>query len=429
MTGHPQPPDAPLGSIRAAPEPMIEPAAPAPARADDVRRHNLALVVQHVAERGTVSRAELARLTRLTKGTVSAHVQELLRLGLLVELGVQPAGRIGRPHNALALNGERHCGIGLEINVDYLAVSVADLLNRVHYHRVDAVDNRDVPPARVLDRAARLVRHALEAAARDGFVPAGVAAAVPGTIDQEHGLLLVAPNLAWRDVNVVAELRERLLPLALPVLVDNEANLAALGELWLGVGTTCGDFVHVSGEIGVGGGVVVGGALFRGARGLAGEIGHVVVDPNGDECLCGGRGCLERVAGQEAILQAAGLPSTSTTRLGAAGNAMHRLVERLEQGDERSLAAVRHAGEALGLALAGVVNLLDPDAIVLGGTYAALVPWLEAPLNATFERQVVGARGRTVPVLQSALGPDAAVRGAAGWIVQRVLAAPDSVAV
>ena len=408
---------------------MTESAAPAPARADDVRRHNLALVVHHVAERGSASRAELARLTRLTKGTVSAHVQELLRLGLLVELGVQPEGRIGRPHNALALNGERHCGIGLEINVDYLAVSVADLLNRVRYHRVDAIDNRDVPPGRVFDRAARLIRLALDAATRGGLVPAGIAAAVPGTIDQEHGLLLVAPNLARSDVHVAAELRERLMPLTIPVLVDNEANLAALGELWLGVGAGCGDYVHVSGEIGVGGGVVVGGSLFRGARGLAGEIGHVVVDPDGDECLCGGRGCLERVAGQEAILQAAGLPSTSTTRLGAAGNAMHRLVERLEQGDERSLAAVEHAGEALGIALSGVVNLIDPDAIVLGGTYAALVPWLEAPLNATLERQVVGARGRPVEVLQSALGPDAAVRGASGWIVQGVLAAPDSVAV
>lgn len=91
-----------------------------------------------------------------------------------------------------------------------------------------------MPTGRVLDRAARLIRHALDAAARDGLVPTGIAAAVPGTIDQEHGLLLIAPNLAWRDVHVVAELRERLMPLAIPVLVDNEANLAALGELWLG---------------------------------------------------------------------------------------------------------------------------------------------------------------------------------------------------
>jgi predicted NBD/HSP70 family sugar kinase len=397
------------------------------ARADDVRRHNLALVVQQIALRGTVSRAELARLTHLTKGTVSAHVQELLRLGLLTELGVQAEGRVGRPHNALALNGERHCGIGLEINVDYLAVSVADLLNRVRFHRVEAVDNRDVPHGRVFDRAARLIRTALDAAAADGLSPAGVAVAVPGTIDQEHGMLLVAPNLAWTDVHVAEALEERLAPLDIPVLVDNEANLAALGELWLGIGGECGDYVHVSGEIGVGGGVVVDGALFRGARGFAGEIGHVVVDPDGDECQCGGRGCLERVAGQEALFRAAGLPSTSTTRLGQEGNAMEELVRRLEAGDEQAHAAVRRASDALGIALAGVVNVIDPDTIVLGGTYASLAPWLIDRMREKLGTQVLGARSRTIDVLCSALGPDAAVRGASAWIVQSVLAAPDSV--
>lgn len=398
------------------------------ARADDVRRHNLALVVQQVAARGSASRAELARLTHLTKGTVSAHVQELLRLGLLAELGAQPDGRVGRPHNALALNGERHCGIGIEINVDYLAVSVADLLNRVRYHRVEAVDNRDVPYEHVLDRTARLVRTALEAADTGGLVPAGVGVAVPGTIDQEQGVLLLAPNLGWADVPVAADLEQRLEPLAVPVLVDNEANLAALGELWLGIGGECGDYVHVSGEIGVGGGVVVGGALFRGSRGFAGEIGHVVVDPGGDECLCGGRGCLERVAGQEAILSAAGLPSTSATRLGQLGNAMQELVQRLGDGDERALAAVARAADALGIALAGVVNVIDPDTIVLGGTYASIAPWLVDRMRDRLSTQVLGARSRRIDVLQSALGPDAAVRGAAAWIVQSVLEAPDSVA-
>jgi predicted NBD/HSP70 family sugar kinase len=406
---------------------MLESPSPAAVRADDVRRHNLALVVQHVADRGTVSRAELARLTRLAKGTVSAHVQELLRLDLLEELGAQPDGRVGRPHTALALNGERHCGVGLEINVDYLAVSVVDLLRRARFHRVEAVDNRDVSHGVVLDRAAQLVRRALAAAAEEGLAPAAIAVAVPGTIDQERGVLLVAPNLAWHDVAVAAELAARLDPLAAPVLVDNEANLAALGELWLGIGGECGDYVHVFGEIGVGGGIVVDGMLFRGSHGFAGEIGHVVVEPDGDACLCGGRGCLERVAGQEAILRAAGLPSTSATRLGQEGNAMNDLVALLESGDGRALAAVDRAASALGIALAGVVNVLDPDTIVLGGAYASIAPWLAAPLADRLASQVMGARSRAVAVRQSALGPDGAVRGAAALVVDRVLAAPDSV--
>ncbi len=408
---------------------MIEPSTPpAPARADDVRRHNLALVIQHVADRGTVSRAELARLTRLAKGTVSAHVQELLRLELLVELGTQAEGRIGRPHSALALNGDRHCGVGLEINVDYLAVSVVDLLQRVRFHHVEPIDNRHVPAAVVVDRAARLVEAALEAAAGDGLAPAGIAVAVPGTIDQEHRMLLVAPNLGWRDVAVAAELSAQLTPLTIPVLVDNEANLAALGELWLGIGGECGDYVYVFGEIGVGGGIVVDGALFRGSHGLAGEIGHVVVDPDGEECQCGGRGCLERVAGQEAILRSAGLPSVSGTRLGQEENAMHELVARLESGDARAHGAVSAAAEALGTALAGVVNVIDPDTVVLGGAYATIAPWLEGPLAERLAAQVLGGRARVVRVRQSALGPEGAVRGAAALVIRSVLAAPDSVA-
>src|SRR5581483_5617194 len=407
---------------------MIESVSPAPARADDVRRHNLALVVQHVVERGTVSRAELARLTRLTKGTVSAHVLELLRLDLLVELGAQAEGRVGRPHTALTLNGERHCGVGLEINVDYLAVSVVDLLRRVRFHRVEAIDNRDVSPDIVLDRAAQLVRGALDAVVADGLAPAGVAAAVAGTIDQEQGLLLVAPNLGWRDVPIAAELTSRLAPLSAPVLVDNEANLAALGELWLGIGAECGDYVHVFGEIGVGGGIVVDGSLFRGSHGFAGEIGHVVVDPNGEACLCGGRGCLERVAGQEAILGAAGLPSTSATHLGQAGSPLGELIALLEGDDPRALAAVQRAADALGVALAGVVNVLDPDTVVIGGVYASIARWLAAPLADRLASQVMAARTRPVAVRQSALGPDGAVRGAAALVVDRVLAAPDSVA-
>jgi predicted NBD/HSP70 family sugar kinase len=393
------------------------------ARPVDVRRHNLALVLQQVAAEGAISRAELAGVTRLTKGTVSTLVQELLRLGLLVELGTQPDGRVGRPRTVLALNGDGHCGIGLEINVDYIAVCVANLLHEVRFHRVDAIDNRSASLGRVLDRSARLVQAAVQAAAAEGLRPAGIAVAVPGTVDVPAGRLLVAPNLGWSDVRIVDELSVRL-GAALPVLADNDANLGALGELWLGIGAESGDYIHVSGEIGIGAGVVVDGTLFRGSRGFAGEIGHVVVDPDGPPCSCGGRGCLERFAGQEAILAAAGLPTTSATTLGQVDTPLRELLALLGQRNRRAEAAVRSAANALGIGLADVVNVLDPDTIVLGGTYASLAPWLVDPLEDVLARQVIAAAWRPVKVAASALGPDAAVRGAAGWIVNRVLAEP-----
>lgn len=394
---------------------MSETSSPARLRADDVRRNNLALVAQQVAARDAVSRAELARLTHLTKATVSSHVAELLRLGIIDELGTQSDGRVGRPHSALALNGELHCGVGVEVNVDYISVCVADLLNRVRFHRVEAVDNRGVDPRDVFDRVVRLIETALDAAETDGLRAAGIAVGLPGAVDR-RGRLLVAPNLGWSDIAVVDEIAGRL-GRNLPVIADNEANLAALGELWLGDCGDCGDYVHVSGEIGVGAGIVVDGSLFRGSRGFAGEIGHVVVDPEGPVCSCGGRGCLEQFAGQGAILRGAGLAS------------VHDLVEQLEAGDPGALAAVHTAAAALGTGLADAVNLIDPDTIVLGGTYASLAEWLREPLRDALERQVIASRWREIDVRPSGLGPDAAVRGAAAWIVQRVLADPSALRV
>lgn len=402
---------------------------PAPARQPgarplDVRRHNLALVMEHAAAHATVSRAEIARLTGLTKGTVSVLVAELLDRGLLLEHGPQADGQIGRPRSELALNGDGLCGVGLEIGVDYLSVCVADLRQRVRHERIEVADNRGVAPAGVLDRAQRLVEAALAAAGGEGLTVAAIGVALPGMLQTPEGRLLVAPNLGWSDVPIKDELTARLRGSGLPVLAENEANLAALAELWLGSGADAGDYVYVSAEIGIGAGLVLGGTLFRGSRGFAGEIGHVVVDPGGAPCSCGGRGCLERVAGQEAILAAAGLPTTAATSLGHADSPLPDLIELLARGDERATAAVGAAGTALGLALADVINLLDPESVILGGIYAPLAPWLAATLEAGLGTQVIASGSRPVAVRASTLGASAAVRGAAASVVRRVLASP-----
>ncbi len=404
------------------------PASSPAARPLDVRRHNLSLLLRQVALRGGVSRAELARLTGLTKGTVSVLVQELLGAGLLQELGSQSSGQIGRPSTALGLNGDRLCGLGLDIGVDYLAVCAIDLLNRVRYQRIETADNRAAGPDRILDRAARLIATAAEAIEHEGLVAAGVCVAVPGMLQERGGRLVVAPNLGWSGLRVSDELARRLDRPGLPVHADNEANLAALAELWLGDRGADENYVYVFGQVGIGAGIVMGGRLVRGARGFAGEIGHVVVDPDGPTCSCGGRGCLERVAGQETILTDAGLPTMVATSMGHSESPIPELLLRLEAGDARASAALTKAGAALGIALADVVNIIDVDTIVLGGMYASLAPWLMESLEHELDRQVIGADERELRLQASALGPDAAVRGAAAWVVQQILAEPPSAA-
>jgi predicted NBD/HSP70 family sugar kinase len=389
-----------------------------------VRQHNIALVLQRIASDGPLSRARIASLTGLTRATVSSLVDELLRASLVAELGPSTGGGIGRPGSALALNRASYAGLGLEVNVDYLAVCVTDLAGEVRYLRTQLGDNRRLSPGRVLSRAVRMARTASKAAEADGLTVAGLAVALPGLVEAERGLLRLAPNLGWLDVRVVDFLAVRLELGGLPIVVDNEANLAALGELWFGGHQGLTDFVHVSGEIGVGAGIVVGRELFRGVMGFAGEVGHVTVQADGPPCRCGARGCLEQVAGQEAIMRAAGLTGEAGTSMGQPGGSVAELLARARSGEARTLEAVEAAGRALGIAVAAAVNLVDTTTVVLGGLYTLLGPWLRAPFAEELEARVIGRRWSRVRVLTSRLGPDAAVRGAAGAVVREILSNP-----
>jgi len=384
-------------------------------------------VLQHIAGGDPVSRARIAAATGLTKTTVSSLVDDLVSARLVVELGPEARGEIGRPGSALALDPSGYAGIGLEINVDYIAVCLANLVGEIRYLRTRARDNRSQSPAKVLGRAVRMIGTALARAEAARLTVAGLAVAVPGPVETDSGLLRLAPNLGWVDVPVAGILADRLAGHDLAVVVDNEANLAALGELWFGGHHDLADFIHVSGEIGVGGGVVLSEELFRGVRGFAGEIGHVVVQPDGPRCRCGARGCLEQVAGQEAILRAAGLTGAVGTSIGQPGGSVAELLARARAGDPATLRAVESAGRALGIGLSATVNVVDPSTVVLGGLYAALEPWLRGPLLEELSERAITHRWSPVRLLASRLGPDAAVRGAAGVVVKRVLSEPAAV--
>jgi predicted NBD/HSP70 family sugar kinase len=398
-----------------------------PARQHALRSHNLALVLQHIATNEPVTRARIAQATSLTKATVSSLVDDLVSARLVTELGPEARGEVGRPGSALALNRTGFVGVGLEINVDYVAVCVTDLVGRVRYLRTRPRDNRGQPPTRVLGRAVRMARTAMQAAEAEGLTVAGLAVAVPGLVETGQGLLHVAPNLEWVDVPVAQVLKGRFAPRDPPVMVDNEANLAALGELWYGGHERLTDFVHISGEIGVGGGIVVGGELFRGASGFAGEVGHVTVQPDGPRCRCGARGCLEQVAGQEALLRAAGLTGAAGTSIGKPRGSVAELVARARAGEPGTLAAIESAGRALGIGVAAMVNVVDPSTVLLGGLYASLEPWLRKPLQEELRERVISQSWAPVRVLASSLGPDAAVRGAAGAVIREVLSNPTAV--
>ncbi|HEY9482316.1 MAG TPA: ROK family protein, partial [Micromonosporaceae bacterium] len=233
----------------------------------------------------------------------------------------------------------------------------------------------------------------------------GAALAVAGLV-QGH-LVRVAPNLAWHDVLVPSSLD------GLGLLVDNEANFAALGEL-AAVSAASADrshsFLYVSGEVGIGAGLVLDGALVRGTNGFAGELGHVCVRPDGPRCGCGAYGCLEQYAGQDAIVR--GALARPGTIADVAALAL--------RNDARATAALDVAGHALGVALAGAVNMLDVTDVALGGVFASLATWLAPAVAAELDSRVLASRWSAPRVRSSALGGRAAVRGAAEAALEAV---------
>ncbi|MFE6227998.1 MULTISPECIES: ROK family transcriptional regulator [unclassified Streptomyces] len=380
-----------------------------------VRRHNLSLVLRTVHDAGETTRAAVAARVGLTRPAVSSLVEQLLDLGFLVESGKTFSGQAGRPGTVLKPAGTGPAGLGVEINVAYVSVCLVDLTGTDRIRRTVRVDNRAAAPE-VLARAAGVTADALAEAEALGLSPAGAALALPGLVS--GGTVRQAPNLGWHDTPAERLFGDALAaarPAAagLPVASDNEANMAALAELRFGGDGTPRTFLHLTGETGVGGAVVVHGELLRGAHGFAGEIGHLVVDAGGPRCRCGSRGCLEQYAGQAALLRAADAADVDD------------LAARAGRADPRALAALAEAGRMLGRALSGAVNLLDPEAVVLGGVYPRLMPWLAPAVTAELaERVVSGLWPAGAPRLRAASPAADAARGAAALVLRDVLADP-----
>ncbi|WJY41925.1 ROK family transcriptional regulator [Streptomyces sp. P9-2B-2] len=402
-----------------------------------IRRRNLARVLRTVAAQGPVSRPAVAARIGLTRAGVAPLVDELLRAGLLVETGRAATGGRGRPGTELAVSDRGPAGIGAEIGVDHLAVCAVDLRGRVRARVAADAANRHRAPGPVLRQLSGLLAEVTAEIAAEGLRPAGLTVAVPGLVARDATTVVHAPNLGWRAADLAPGLAGVTAPeggsSAVPLTVENEANLGALAELRLGGGAgrpaPPPDFVHVSAEAGIGAAVVVDGQLLRGARGFAGELGHVPVYPDGPPCDCGGRGCLEQYAGEPAVLRAGGLtPERAAAAHPGPGARIALLARRATDGDAAVVRALHEAGTALGIALAGAVNLLDPQAVVLGGALAGLAPWVLPSLERelTLRTAVTAETGRVggPAVTVSRLGADGPLLGAAHAALQGVLDDP-----
>ncbi|SEP79130.1 ROK family protein [Microlunatus flavus] len=380
----------------------------------DVRRTNLAVLLRHLHLDGPMRRAELTDRSGLTRSTVAGLVGELGRLGAVEQTAATTTPTAGAPTRGRPSPVVRPCPLGVqvlaaEVRVDAVEVALVGLggtVLRRESHRTAAS-----APEPIADLLADAVTELARAA--PGRV-LGLGVAVPGVTRHDDGAVRFAPNLSWRDVAF-----GRLLAARLPgtdVRVVNDGDAGALAEHLRGVARGCGDVVFVEGEVGVGSGVIVDGKPLVGAGGYAGELGHIAVAGlAGRRCRCGSYGCWETEIGLDAIVRGLGLDDDAHRR---------EVVDALRAAGPAEVAGLDRVAQHLGAGLATVVNVFNPQLIVLGGLLRELYPVVSAQVRRTMVRGALAAPAEQVRLALPELGDDAVLLGAAEAVWQRVLLDP-----
>lgn len=392
-----------------------------------VRRINTAILLDLLRRFAPLSRAELAARSGLNRSTVSLIINGLIAEGFVQETELQNP-RIGRPGMQLVLNPDAGCAVGVDLGVDFIAVILTDFTANVLWRRrVDSDPAED--QARILERAINLTADAVEAGLGLGLRPLGIGLGAPGLVDLQEGRLIFAPNLRWSDVPLRLIWSQHF---ALPVFVENEANAAALGEYYFGAARGVENFIYLSAGIGLGGGVVIDGRLFRGSQGYAGEIGHMTVDPQGELCGCGRRGCWETQVGPLAVLRRVrqtletGAPSYLIELSGGdlSRLSMELVVQAARGGDPVALQALNDVARSLETGITNLIHIFNPEMIVLGGALNLAADFLLKQIEAGVHESALKPPGELIRFAASAHGADAGVMGAAALVLDDILREP-----
>jgi len=386
---------------------------------DQIKEHNKNLVFRTIFQFEPISRVEIARRTRLTRTTVSQMVAELMEEGLVAERGVVSVG-VGKPRTMLGIVEEARSFIGLDLSNEVYRGALFNLRGRVRH--LQEWPLRDPQGEGALAHVFELV-DALLAAAPSPVL--GIGVGTPGLVDIERGIVHQAVNRGWVDLPLKDLLSQRY---GLPVYVANDSHMTALAEYRFGAGVGARHLVVIKIGEGIGSGVVLDGRLLDGDSHAAGEIGHLVVEPEGEPCTCGHRGCLETVASVRALVRHArqraqmdphSLLAMLQRERGVLGLAEIR--EALEQGDPAARELVERAGRYLGMAIAAMVSVLDVERVVLGGEGAALgLPLLESAAVEA-RRRILPRVAERLQIQLSQLGKEAVILGASAMIMAQVL--------
>jgi len=357
------------------------------------------------------SRAELARDTGLSRATVGARVDALLEAALIAPYG-SPESRVGRPSNRFSINTDARIVAAIDIGASHVAVALADLAAQII---IDASEQSMLSenPVSTMSRVAETLRSLFEQSGLDSDSLLAVGIGLPGPVDHRTGRPVNPPIMpGWNDVDVAALLQVHY---EVPVLVDNDVNLMALGErhrAWPNVN----DLLFVKVATGIGAGLIMGGRIHRGARGIAGDIGHAPLASSSHvTCRCGNLNCLEAHAGWPAIIRQTGQPDVGTATA-------DDVLRRVHAGDSEAIGYIRQAGREIGEVLTTAVQLVNPSVIVLGGSMVAAGEHLLAGVRESVYQRSAPLATDELQIVASAVGEPAALIGASLLAIDYALA-------
>ncbi len=396
-----------------------------------LREINLSVIINHLKKNAPTSRAALAKATGLTKATVSSLVSELLKRGFVRETGLE-AGITGRPSMSLEINPEAGSIVSGELGVDFISVICTNFACEVIWRQKESI-HKDMGQQVIIDRLLALFREGLQAGGELCAPPLGLALGAVGPIDPPTGMLMLAPNLGWRKVPLGYILRDSFDE---PVFVYNDSYFGALGECHLGAGEGYNEMLYVAAAIGLGGAIVYNGSLFGGTVTFPGRFGHMTVDPDGQWCGCGNRGCWETQVSHKTLLRLVrqALDQGRSSSLASLENGIEdskltveRVLEAAEAGDRVALEALTQIGHDLGVGVASLINALNPEVVVLGNMLSVAGEFLLPPMFQELKQHVLCWDDSPTKVVLGQHGYDACVMGGVVMVRQSILPMPDTV--
>ena len=387
-----------------------------------VQEINRSLVSSLIKEKGPISRADISKITKLTRATVSSIVGYLIKKDLIKEIGLISSG-VGRKAILLNLNSKAYYSIGVDLGTLHTRVAIVDLIGTIE-RKIEYPTNYQQGKEKIIEQLIAAIHNIIKNSGIKWKKIAGIGVAAPGLVDKK-GTMLITTNLGWKDTPLGDILKKEF---HIPVFVDNNVNAMALAEFEFGKNRGIKNFVFINVGVGIGAGVIINGELFHGESNCTGEIGHTTVDYNGPRCSCGNKGCLEIMASGSAIAKRAikAIKEGAKSSIYKLSNydlnqvSAEIVSEAANQGDKLGLNIMKETGEYLGTGVANIINLFNPELVIIGGGVAKAGDLIFKSLKRTVQKRAFFVSAKVSKIIPESLGKDCAVIGAAIPVIKEI---------